>query len=652
MFKRIKTFLLICLIANTVAVCQISQGGLPKSFAYPSIISSEEIIDIKIDVQKLNETRKDECKEGCAKHVGNFIENEISIKDFNRKIIMPDGSVTYLISFRLEEAQAVGISFSEIFIPENAKLFVYNSSFQDVYGSFDQSNVLKDGSFTIRPVSGNVIHLEINCEKENAKELYFVIDGFAYFFETDFFNNNKSSLYGESGDCQVNINCPEGLSVRKTADAVVKIIVYGSGSYFLCTGTLVNNTKQDRTPYLLSAQHCARYTNAVSQYHKWQFYFSYEVPECTGIQTPIEDKTLIGCSPVALMPLEYPNSSDFLLVKLLDSIIPSDYNPYFAGWDATDNNVSEAKSVHHPNGDVKKVSVTNTFSSSMWPNSNSTKQTHLRVIWEETESGYGTTEGGSSGAPLLNQQGNIIGTLTGGDASCNRLTGPDYYGKFSFSWKSNDVSGNDSTRRLDCWLDPIDSGSLTLEGFSDNINVGSLMYSLNNSTNYAYGNPTIIVGDKILFKASLYGDPDFCYWEFEGAEPSFSNEFEPKEIVYNNYGQYSINLTLYKEGFTPKVFTFYDYVKVTPDFFPNPFENMVTIVFSKEIDSNVEDLNFKEFRLIDMNGKKAHFPNKIERKYNILNLYFDNLIDGVYILQLVSEENIINIKLLKTNNNQ
>ena len=89
--------------------------------------------------------------------------------------------------------------------------------------------------------------------------------------------------------------------------------------------------------------------------------------------------------------------------------------------------------------------------------------THWRVIWAQTANGHGVTEGGSSGSPLFDNTGHIIGNLTGGESSCDtaNLDKPDYFGKFSYSWSS---CGPDSTWQLSYWLDPDSTGELVLEG--------------------------------------------------------------------------------------------------------------------------------------------------------------------------------------------
>ena len=85
------------------------------------------------------------------------------------------------------------------------------------------------------------------------------------------------------------------------------------------------------------------------------------------------------------------------------------------------------------------------------------------VVWAETLNGHGVTEGGSSGSPIYSQDGFIIGTLTGGWASCTALTSEDYYGKFDFHWDKN---GSANNTQLKPWLDPNNTGIQILQGIT------------------------------------------------------------------------------------------------------------------------------------------------------------------------------------------
>ncbi|MEI6455262.1 MAG: T9SS type A sorting domain-containing protein, partial [bacterium] len=86
---------------------------------------------------------------------------------------------------------------------------------------------------------------------------------------------------------------------------------------------------------------------------------------------------------------------------------------------------------------------------------------HWRVTWIATPNGHGVTEGGSSGSPVFDSGGHIVGTLTGGDSSCDSLNSPDYYGRFSYHWDKN---GTDSTKILKYWLDPDNTNTMILNG--------------------------------------------------------------------------------------------------------------------------------------------------------------------------------------------
>lgn len=114
--------------------------------------------------------------------------------------------------------------------------------------------------------------------------------------------------------------------------------------------------------------------------------------------------------------------------------------------------------IHHPSGDVKKISKdTNPPTSINHPNitgcpTSNIAGTHWQVIWDE-----GVTEGGSSGSPLFNSDHKIIGQLHGGSSSCSDPSYPDLYGKFSYSY----TQGNFAQ-----WLDPYRSGATSMGDYN------------------------------------------------------------------------------------------------------------------------------------------------------------------------------------------
>lgn len=225
-----------------------------------------------------------------------------------------------------------------------------------------------------------------------------------------------------------------------------------------CSCELINNTDNDYTPYVLTADHCidevgldAINNNNASQ---WIFYWEYERTGCSNSGSPTL-RTTTGATVVANNSV-----SDFALLLLTQN--PRNVlgvKPYYLGWDRSGNAGTGGVGIHHPVGDVKKISVyTMTPQSTAYvSNSVDANANHWRVVWTT-----GTTEGGSSGSPLINSNRRIIGQLHGGYASCSSLSSPDWYGKFSVSWTGDGET--DNRRKLQPWLDPAGTDPLTLNG--------------------------------------------------------------------------------------------------------------------------------------------------------------------------------------------
>jgi hypothetical protein len=224
-----------------------------------------------------------------------------------------------------------------------------------------------------------------------------------------------------------------------------------SGGSGFCSGALINNTQNDGKPYVLTANHC--YSNPAS----WVFRFNWQSSTCSN---PGASPTFQSLSGAALRSRRTP--SDFCLVEitggLVNGTVPLDYNPYFSGWDKSGTIPTSTVSIHHPSGDIKKISFDdNTATISQAMGSTEANSTWT-VQWDRNT----TTEGGSSGSPLFDQNHRIIGQLWGGGASCQNLTAPDYYGRVSSSWEP---AGSNSTNQLKHWLDPLNSGAAFIDGF-------------------------------------------------------------------------------------------------------------------------------------------------------------------------------------------
>ena len=258
-------------------------------------------------------------------------------------------------------------------------------------------------------------------------------------------------------------------------DGVLRLRIINQGLTYFCSGGMMNNVEQDCRRLVLTAMHCTideDGNNATDDdLLLWKFYWGYQRPSCgTGSATASRLRT--GCVQRGESNDNGGNSgSDFFLVEVEDEPSP-DWDPYWLGWDATTTTHTGGVCIHHPMGDEKKISTFtgNAQNSSGWNG----LSTHYRITWSGTVSGWGVTEGGSSGSPLFNGAGRVIGTLTGGSSYCNSVQqggqlNPDFYGRMNYHWTSNP---GPATEELKTWLDPNNTGTLTLDGAYSPCTVG------------------------------------------------------------------------------------------------------------------------------------------------------------------------------------
>ena len=361
-------------------------------------------------------------------------------------------------------ALTLNFIFEKFKIPVGGKLFIYNKL--DSLGAFNDRNNQKDGKFATTLVRGDRVMIEYYepdfAEFKTELILSEVIHGFRDVFK-------MAKAFGSSGSCNNNVNCSVGTGWEDQKKSVVMLVVGGSG---FCTGSVINNTASNNKPYVLTADHC--YSGNEST---WIFWFNWESATCTNPSSSPSYSSLSGST---LRARNAP--SDFCLVEI-NASIPNSYNPYYVGWSRSTAASTSGASIHHPSGDIKKVSFYNT---SLVPASwgGSATLNHWQANWSN-----GITEPGSSGSALYDSNKRLVGQLHGGPSYCGAPAGSlnDVYGMFHVSWDG----GGTATTRLKDWLDPNNSSVSTLDGVPGCGLVASL--SPNASSSYCSTDPPVVL---------------------------------------------------------------------------------------------------------------------------------------------------------------
>lgn len=621
---------------------------VPLSWIHEKDVTSLETIEIsKPDVASLLKEDSENLKNGKFFRIGKSIETNFSPKNSGKWDFLNDGSAIWRAQFSSLDAFAISFGYSEFSIPEGASLYIYNKDRSHVIGPFTSEDCPEDGGIhATSMVNSSSVIIEYNQPKSSSGNFNLTIADFVYYYrpEAMYFRRDTKD-FGDSESCEVNVNCSEGNSWRDEQRGVVRILLKEGSSYGWCSGSLINNTLQDCTPYVLTANHCGAGASA-SDMRQWIFYFNYEAPTCSnpGSEGTLAQDDITGSVKVSSSgSTSDVTKSDFLLL-IIKNRPGSTFNAYLNGWSKSTTASSSGVSIHHPAGDIKKISTYNSsLSSTTWSGSGASGG-HWRVNWNATANGHGVTEGGSSGSPIFNSSGLIVGDLSGGASYCAFPSGSDSYGKFSYSWES---CGTTNDRQLKPWLDKNSSGVTTLTGKDNTCTAASLP-----TVEFVADNEWPIINQTVTFTDQTTNSPFYWRWVFTPSTYTFvngTNEYSQNpQVQFTAAGNYLA--TLYAAntaGYNYKNKSNYIHVGFVGleeeetkqiQTYPNPSDGNFVLQLSEGL--------FTEQTITisvqDLQGKLVYITQNANNFGNLLPLSLpNNLSNGIYIINVYDAKNKI-----------
>lgn len=462
-------FLVCCLAPSFFLQAQSFDGPMPEALAE---LMPEVLTVGSIDVAALELQAAQIAKDSGRELVGTVVDYSIDFFAAAGNVPSFDASGAQIFSaaFKVDGARALAVHFDDFHLPQGVELWCTSGADLDenletpwVEGPYDQRENNDHARFATGDAHGSVATLWLRIPAGTLGTTRLHIEGF-----NATFNRGGSEL------CEVDVACPEIAGWECQRDGVVRLsIIQGGGSY-LCSGSMVNTTSLDCRQYLLTALHCADEVTE-DEFPLLKVYFNYERSGC-GTGNGLLSHKRTGVIRLAdsddVSPQGF-NGSDFLLLEVEDDI-PTTWPVFFNGWNAVNQSSDWGTGIHHPSGDVKKIS---TYSSNLTSSSIGGFGTHWSVTWVETETNHGVTEGGSSGSPIFNEAGLLVGTLSAGLSACSNGSAgngtgpnqPDYYGKMSYHWDGNNP--NPADEKLNLWLDAEGTGLEVLGGAYPNLEI-------------------------------------------------------------------------------------------------------------------------------------------------------------------------------------
>jgi Trypsin len=329
---------------------------------------------------------------------------EVSPTSRAQKFVNPDGSQLIVLIIKSAGASGIGVHFNNFALADGEEVYVYGASSDSiVFGPFTDKGPWGSEEFWSGTVDGDTAVIEFYKRSDENGQ------GFEIFEISHILAELDWRLRSDEPDvlnCEVDASCfgdPE-------KDAVARILFNSNGPH-LCTGTLLNNLAQDRTPYFLTANHCVN-SQAVAQ--SVETYWFYQTTTCnSGVL-----RSWLHSPPGAQL-LATQASNDFSFMRLQTS---APGGVYFSGWTATAQFPGTGIfGLHHPDAYIPP-----TPNSYLRRSTGSIMDTNFNCL--NLINGYeigwtsGSSEPGSSGSGLFTSNGHyLVGVLSCGPLppTCN-----------------------------------------------------------------------------------------------------------------------------------------------------------------------------------------------------------------------------------------
>lgn len=302
-----------------------------------------------------------------------------------------------------ENAFGLRVHFTGVDLPRGSALYVYNAD-GAAFGPYTGRGPNGTGEFWSNMVPGDAVFVQLR-QPAGAPPASFEIAGIGHVDRALIgASPQASNLCSFNADCVVSASCSTSSAVADAEDAVARILFASGRFLFLCSGGLLADTDTATTiPYFLTANHCI---SSSSEASSMEAVFLYRASSC-GDTSGCSDPSSTLPTTLGATILSTSSTSDYTLMQLAE---PAPAGTVLMGWNATavaNSNGTALFRISHPQGAPQAYSEhevdTARPTCSSWPRGN----------WIYSSDTLGATEGGSSGSPVVNSAGQVVGQLSG-----------------------------------------------------------------------------------------------------------------------------------------------------------------------------------------------------------------------------------------------
>jgi len=350
----------------------------------------------------------------------------ISLSSHGEWSSVHNGGRIWRLGLRSTDAYSMTVNFTDFNIPEGSYVYIYNNDRTDYLGPLGWDDNKAGIEFSMRPITGDKIVIEYYEPVENFGEGKLKIGSIAHAYR-----NLHSTDFGDKG-CAHLLSFEEFPELKNISTSVMMMIV--DNGTRASTGVLVNNTRNDGTPYLLTSVQAL-----IGDPESWVFIANFNQDDCENDPGNCMSRALIGAE---VLYTDYV--SGVALLRLKDTP-RKEWKTFYSGWDFDALFSGKYVSIQHGLGRMQTIS---TFyglpTSDYWG-----KWKTLKLEgWN-----LGSTLPGAVGSPLFNSRGQLVSQFIGGNEKCGN-SDEEFFCRVKESWSE-----------LRQYLDPIGSSSGAYIGY-------------------------------------------------------------------------------------------------------------------------------------------------------------------------------------------
>ncbi len=358
-----------------------------------------------------------------------------------------DNGFVWTAAVRVPGATALRLHLTGVDMAAGDKLYVYNLAGQ-AFGPYTGRGPLNDGVLHTNTVFGERLFLQLHSKANAERAPRFTVaevgimgarfavprygtKGVLNADDLKAVTAQASNLCSNNADCIVNAGCQSSAVVNTAKDAVATMLFQSGASFYICTGGLIaDSVTTSVIPYFLTANHCISTSGEAASL---ETYFDYATtcssPNCT--QPYNNTGETVGAT------IKVGNSNtDVTLLQLSSAPTTPDGVATYLGWLSTPvantNNLALYR-ISHPSGSPQA------YTEGVVDTTKGTCRTLARGNFIYSRDTLGGTEGGSSGSPVVNGSGQIVGQLYGAcgtnvNNSCDAVSNATVDGAFAVSY--------------------------------------------------------------------------------------------------------------------------------------------------------------------------------------------------------------------------